>query len=236
MPPQPSIIVNTFADYLDLVQAMLDGTWYFRGHSNDTFDLICSAGRRDLVPITGGYSLSREKRLFEDFSWELPGLAQQTENRLEAMALSRHHALPNRLLDWSENPLTSAFFASEDNFLDNGCVHAIRVSGKMVRTDIADPFDPSLPRSHPVLVKVRPRAVRLQAQQGIFSLHPNPTVKWALPDRAAGVLQHRMITIPSDLKADFIVRLSKLGFHRGRLMPDIDGLCARLKTEYRWVR
>lgn len=224
--------VTSFAEYLDHVQALLDGSWYFRGHSNPGFPLLASAARPDLVPPTG-YNLRREKQLFQAFLWELGALSEFQYSPVEAMALSRHYGLPNRLLDWSENPLTAAFFAVDENYAAPGLVHAIRVVQRRVRRDVKDPFDPGL-GSDPVIVSVPPRDHRLRAQQGVFSLHPRPAIIWDSPLDCPAIADYLTIPIPSSLKAGFAVSLSKLGFHRGRLMPGLDGLCGKLRNDYRW--
>ena len=91
----------------------------------------------------------------------------------------------------------------------------------------ADPFDPAL--SDVALVRVPPRVGRITAQQGLFSLHADPTKEW---DPGTGY-PYETLEIPAAAKPYFRQVLNAFGVNRGRLMIDLDGLCATLAWNYR---
>lgn len=225
-------VATAFADYLDIVSGYLDGSWYFRGHADQAWPLVPSAGRPDVL---GGrtYDPAREIALFAQFRWEASRFDLKPMEDIEMLALARHHRLPTRLLDWSANPLTAAFFTMSGAPKADGLVHCIRVKESALLRNVADPFSPGV-ASTPVLIEVPPRHARVTAQQGIFSLHPDPTAVWK-PSVTAGVIDYATCRIPALSKPKFERALWHLDFNDQRLMADLDGLSAKLACKYRWT-
>ena len=216
----------TWEIFLRTVSTRTNGTWLFRGQANSVWRLSPAAGRPQCVG-SAGYRRPDEYNLFKDFIREAKRYIENRFSTLEWLALAQHHGLPTRLLDWSTNPLVAAWFACENEASTaNGVVHMINVPSLDRRDDI-EPFDPRL--SDVVLVQVPPRVGRITAQQGLFSLHPDPTANW-VPTRA---LRYHALEIPAAEKPFFRQALDTFGVNRGRLMVDLDGLCATLSWKYR---
>ena len=72
-----------------------------------------------------------------EIPWQVPRSILTSETDyvpaidLSLLALAQHHGVPTQLLDWSEDPLTAAFFAIGDDLSDQDdlCVWALRISG-----------------------------------------------------------------------------------------------------------
>lgn len=83
--------------------------WY-RGQQNSNWELIPSIHRNVLI--------NKERYLVNDFYIKVKQIQDNTpdkENFAAWMSLMQHYGLPTRILDWSESPVISLFFATEDN-------------------------------------------------------------------------------------------------------------------------
>lgn len=81
------------------------GVWY-RGLPCERLKLLPTL-HRDGIPVDDEIHLmNRFKQNAHEFLEERP------QGEWEWMLLARHHGLPSRLLDWTENPLVGLFFAA----------------------------------------------------------------------------------------------------------------------------
>ena len=135
---------------LDLISAVLGqipsdwfrrarGRWVFRGHSDKNYSLIPSVGR---VPYPANHRIKYERSLFNMFRREAREHVESLPSEWEWLALARHHGLPTRLLDWSNNPLIALYFAVEHHNSRDGELLALyaprKASEKMIAN--ASPF------------------------------------------------------------------------------------------------
>ena len=113
----PDQSVSKVADLLDFIQEDREetlsrpeheasvGLWY-RGLESDLFKLVPTF-HRDEIPLGDEiYLMNRFKQNAYQF------LDDRPQDEWEWMLLARHHGLPSRLLDWTENPLVGLFFAA----------------------------------------------------------------------------------------------------------------------------
>src|SRR5205807_2191543 len=63
-------------------------------------------------PVSSKHAL--ERRLFDEFKRSVTGNMKPGLDDWDLLALARHHALPTRLLDWTENPLAALYFATRE--------------------------------------------------------------------------------------------------------------------------
>jgi hypothetical protein len=205
--------VDSWLDFQGKIEPYLDGKWLFRGVGSVRHQLIPSVGRRrDGV----AYSLRLEQDLFDQFKREaLPLLSSRPATEWEWLALAQHHGVPTRLLDWSESPLVSLFFAVWGSDEEDAAIYI--VPRPEVRTLKKDPFVQEFTCFYyPGYV-----TPRLVSQRGVFTVHPDP-IETYTPE---GIKQ---IVIARSLKADFRQKLDSTGVHHAAIFADLDGLSRRL--------
>jgi hypothetical protein len=208
--------VANWSEFQRHIEKYLDGNYLFRGVTSVRFPLVTSVGRRR---EGYGYSKGVEQALFDQFKREaLPFLPTRPTNDWEWLALAQHHGVPTRLLDWSESPAVSLFFAVWGNNEDDAGLYIIRRPDQ-VKVD--------LEKVHPFKIKevvffypgyVTPRLV---SQRGLFTVHPNPEEPYTSKDMQQIVIGH-------EAKADFRRKLDSSGTHHAAILADLDGLSRRL--------
>lgn len=224
--PTSPVVSQSWQDFLDFASTKADGTWLFRGHGDANWQLIPAIGRQ---PSAAGYRQADEKILFEDFVLEAKRYLDAGDfTNLEWLAIAQHHGLPTRLLDWSTNPLVAAWFATEDDAISSDAeILAIRVPF-VQRLRSAKVF--GAPTGLPVIVEVPPRVARITAQQGCFSLHPDPQLPW-VPSAQSHAFAS--FSVPGSEKADFRRLLHVFGYDTQRIHVDLDALSKTLAWRYR---
>lgn len=226
--PPPS-----WLDYIERVSLKSDRRWIFRGQQDESWELKAGIARQDKVGRRG-YRPEDEQDIFKEFKAEALRFYAEIETDMELLALAQHHGLPTRLLDWSRNPLVAAWFACEnDTSTANAAVHMIRTELTEIELDANfDPFNKYL--NDIVLIRVPPRTSRITAQQGVFSVHCDPTQAWTYQKgRHRGIADYESFVIPAVDKPFFRAMLSVFGLDHARLMGGLDGVGSTLARHYR---
>jgi len=146
---------------------------WFRGQTRN-FPVVASFYRRD--------EAERERTLealarFEAWVKATPGLEGLASQGVDAMiAVAQHHGLPTSFVDFTTEPATAGFFASDAPQLDP------RELSCIVCLDTADlvEFWKVMPSRYPPPECVRvdvSNLWRLQAQDGVFLFNPYPSIE-----------------------------------------------------------
>ena len=91
------------------------GIW-FRGQPCARFSPIPSIFRT--VSKDGRPQFYDERDMFNDLRLRSSHVDLRGFDNIELMGLMQHHAIPTRLMDWTESPLVACFFAVADRYYD----------------------------------------------------------------------------------------------------------------------
>ena len=220
--------IHGWSDLARLVDQHKSENWLYRGVTRSGPNLVPKVGRK-------GYDENKERVLLEEFKRQARSmLSVPPVSDLEWMALAQHHGLNTRLLDWTENVLIAAFFATESGIttetdLSTGekskrypIIYGVR-DLPMVAHD-ADPF--ALDEVH----QYRPAhhvTLRIKAQQATFTIHPRPNQVFENSELVRWILEiDETLNLKSALDAS--------GFTRASLFPGIDGIAVALNWQDKW--
>jgi hypothetical protein len=221
---------------------------FFRGLSN----------RNDLLLPTlfhnernASNSLNIEKNLYTEFishSAVIHSKEFSLKNSWDILYEMRHHGLPTRLLDWTENFAVALFFALNKGST-NPCIWILNpreLNRKSIKLDaivnatipdfdyysIFIEADPNLkkyqPFKNPISIYPMRSHPRLLAQNGVFTVH-GTEIK-PLNKFYRGCLKR--FDIPKSAISDANRFLTMANINDFTLFPDLDGLSRYLKKRY----
>jgi len=210
------------SDFVSLILDTLKAPYLFRGHADLDWELEPAIDRSDFSGLQGKLERETHEHLvFAEFKrLALPHLRSRPTNDWEFLALARHHGVPTRLLDWTENPLAALFFAVEPLRRSDAAVWCYTYVEMEQALDVEQSPDPlSVKR----VVLFRPPHVhpRVWTQSGMFTVHPPKFKSLVDPWR---VLPLTRIRIPVAARARLRLELQRVGVHRASLFSDLDGV------------
>lgn len=223
--------ISTWSELTGLVEKYRANKWIFRGVNDAKYQLQPAIGRSGArIDIdTGGdlpFDPREELEMLARFQREVrPHVETVPRKHLghnwDLRAVAQHHGLKTRLLDWSESPLIAAYFAVEQSGLFNGVKTDAALYGVSCPY-VIDSNTEKWPSEHDVVAFHPPHLTpRITVQRGLFTVHRTPNDPW----EPRGLKKWR---IPSSSCLALKLALSRAGFNRASLFPDIDGIAAHI--------
>lgn len=252
--------VNSFQEFLNNVdhgQNSTESSLWFRGTGKSSYTLSPSLHRHTEVTDSASM-LEYEKKLLTRFKERsVPYLQHRIDDVWELLFLMQHHGMPTRLLDWTENPFISLFFAlssstrnHEGNYEDdaavwilspprwNQCVFSnisYRGSAMSPTESTVTSYQPNteaqLMHENPVAILGIHNSPRIVAQRGSFSLFGKSLTPMETIYED-GVFEQdtlRKIEIPSEIIGDLLDKLVWMGITDSVVYPDLEGLAKETK-------
>jgi hypothetical protein len=212
---------DTIVSFVHVVLEELRSPYMFRGHADINWELEPAIDRGDFSHVRELMTRKDYERLaLEEFKrLARPHLHQLPTDDWEFLALARHHGVPTRLLDWTENPLAALFFAVETLGHTDSTVWCYTYVERGERLDTSKHPNPL---EFDRIVLYRPPHVhsRVWTQSGVFTVHPENFKQmqdpWGLP--------LARVRIPNAARPRLRLELQRLGTHRATLFPDLDGV------------
>ncbi len=231
------INIKSFIDYLSYIEKNYNRNHIFRGLNNLNYSLIPKLGREPYVSKCKTDSIvdelqDMEEQIMRDFiKMSIPHMDLRNLSSWDQWTIGQHHGLPTRFLDWTENPLIAAYFATENSNNNDVAVYVVDKTQFNSNTD--EDLDVFSLSDEDEVVLYSPSYIhpRIIAQKGLFTVHKNPTVpldKIKINNEFCAVDK---LIISKDILSSFVNDLDWLGINRSFIYPGLDGLAYHLDNK-----
>lgn len=229
--------INKLSDFISVLESLnISDKFLFRGQLRATWPLLPKIARI----MNGDCTVDKEQEILNTFiKNSYPLINNKPASILGWLAIAQHHGLPTRLLDWSLNPLVALWFAVSGNTPTNeyAIVWVYKPPEDTVinlKNNSEEPNPFKIDRTY--VYFPRHEDLRIRAQTGVFTIHFRKNRDEHFPPFEETIINSEILTkllIPSQAINKIRKSLMHCGVHSASLMPDLDGLCAYISSEYK---
>jgi hypothetical protein len=217
-----SITINTVEEFQKAIRTQWGGHPVYRGEDDASYELRSRIGRYQV--LNANNTEDREKGALQEFKKRsVPFLEALPKNNWEWLALAQHHGLPTRLLDWTQNPLVAAYFATCGAPPRDAAVYVFERYGLPSADEGIDPFAGDGDALYMPVHYSR----RFAAQQGLFTVHRDPRLVFDHPSMQKWILKR-------DILVELNVTLITYGVDHATIFPDLGGVCKSIAQNWTW--
>lgn len=210
--------IASMADLIEILRIRRqDATFFYRGEDRAVYPLLPKWGRYQQLDQRNTSNIERSMLAYFKRR-SAPLLSAHPQNDWEWLAIAQHHGLPTRLLDWTENPLIAAYFATR------GSAENDRVLYTFMRKTLTEADESTSPFELEDVATYSPKhlAARITSQTGVFTVHGLPTIPFHSDPRI-----ERWV-IDGSAVDEIRTTLYAFGFNEAFVFADLDGLCRYL--------
>jgi hypothetical protein len=216
-----NLTINSTENFFKVLREHWHANFLFRGEDSSTYKLCPKFGRFQIE--NPKLTVRAETAILHEFKRRaIPMVQHIPENDWEWLALAQHFGLATRLLDWTDNPLVAAYFATRLPIQSGDrVIYILDISKVKTANETVSPFN----IQEVVIYRPKHIAPRITSQGGIFTVHPSPSSpfednsleRWIISEECVG---------------DLYVELGTYGIHEAFIFPDLDGVARFVNRMY----